>query len=82
MKTLALRIAIKYNNLQGKKRIKSLQIKEKNAAKKVYNNQEELFQSRLSSQLNMGHGLLVLSAKISWEEVEAEYRIYIRPRSN
>jgi IS5 family transposase len=41
--------------------------------KKVNHSQEELFQSRLSSQLNPRHELMLLSDKIMWDELEAGY---------
>lgn len=42
--------------------------------KRVNHSQEDLFQSRLSTQLNPRHGLLVVSDKIRWEDLEGEYQ--------
>jgi len=40
---------------------------------KVDNSQDNLFQSRLSSQLNPKHEMVILSKMIDWDYIEGEF---------
>ena len=40
---------------------------------KVDNSQNDLFQSRLSSQLNPKHEMVILSKMIDWDSIEKEF---------
>jgi IS5 family transposase len=52
------------------KQPKSLQ---KMKPKKIENNQNDIFQSRLSEQLNPKHELMILGRRLNWASIEAEF---------
>ena len=42
-------------------------------ASQIYNRQEELFQPKLSGQLNQKNELMILSRMIPWDSLESEF---------
>ena len=42
-------------------------------ASQIYNHQEELFQPKLSGQLNQKNELMILSRMIPWDDLEIEF---------
>lgn len=44
--------------------------------------QQNLFKTRLADLINMDHPLVKLAGEISWDKIEAEFRVYFQKKED